>query len=135
MKSALPPPIIPKRYKTAVGRFSYRHMPLPHYSFGIQQIQLTKKQTMLMASAEKALCDKIIATAGVLLRSVKQTLQLLIEDFRIDESALQKLETTTINSWLKMRPKEIAWQRLQKHFLKVLVFDAAMPLLGVFTNN
>ena len=92
-------------YKTVAGRFSYRSMPLPYYSFGIKQVQLTKKQTVLMASAEKALCDKIIATPGVLLRSVKQTLALLIEDFRMDETALRKLETTTINSWLKDAPK------------------------------
>ena len=95
-----------KMYKTAVGRFSYKNMPLPYYSFGIKQVQLTKKQTVLMASMEKALCDKIIATSGVLLRSVKQTLELLIEDFRIDENFLRKLEITTISSWLKDAPKE-----------------------------
>lgn len=95
-----------KMYKTAVGRFSYRNMPLPYYSFGIKQVQLTKKQTVLMASMEKALCDKIIATSGVLLRSVKQTLELLIEDFRIDENNLRMLEITTIISWLKDAPKE-----------------------------
>ena len=95
-----------KMYKTAVGRFSYKNMPLPYYSYGIKQVQLTKKQMVLMASTEKALCDKIIATPGVLLRSVKQTLELLIEDFRIDESYLRKLEITTISSWLKDAPKE-----------------------------
>ncbi|MEO6815002.1 MAG: hypothetical protein ABI172_13805 [Ginsengibacter sp.] len=95
-----------KMYKTAVGRFSYKHMPLPYCSFGIKQVQLTKKQTVLMASMEKALCDKIIATSGVLLRSVKQTLELLIEDFRIDENYLRKLEITTISKWLKDAPKE-----------------------------
>lgn len=89
-------------------------MPLPYYSFGIKQVQLTKKQTVLMASKEKALCDKIIATPGVLLRSVKQTLELLIEDFRIDESALRKLETATINSWLKDAPKKNSLATLVK---------------------
>ncbi|MCW3090494.1 MAG: hypothetical protein JWP81_1563 [Ferruginibacter sp.] len=95
-----------KMYKTAVGRFSYKNMPLPYYSFGIKQVQLTKKQTVLMASKEKALCDKIIATPGVLLRSVKQTLELLIEDFRIDENFLRNLDITVISSWLKDAPKE-----------------------------
>ena len=103
-----------KTYKTVAGRFSYRRIPLPYYSFGIQQVQLTKKQTVLMASKEKALCDKIIATPGVLLRSVKQTLALLIEDFRIDENALRKLETATINSWLKNAPKENSLATLVK---------------------
>lgn len=97
---------ISRMYKTAVGRFSYKNMPLPYYSFGIKQVSLTNKQTVLMASMEKALCDKIIATPGVLLRSVKQTLELLIEDFRIDENNLQKLEIATISSWLEDAPKE-----------------------------
>ena len=103
-----------KIYKTAMGRFSYAKMPLPYYSFGIQQVQLTKRQTVLMASKEKALCDKIITTSGVLLRSVKQTLELLIEDFRIDETSLRTLETPTINSWLKDAPKQNSLATLVK---------------------
>ena len=59
-----------------------------------------------MASPEKALCDKIVTTSGVLLRSVKQTLELLIEDFRIDKQMLRNLDTTIISSWLKDAPKE-----------------------------
>lgn len=102
-----------KKYKTKMGRFRYRHMPLPYYSFGIQQVQLSKKQTVLIASREKALCDKIITTPGVLLRSVKQTLELLMEDFRVDEHSLRKFETKIISSWLKDAPK--------KNSLKILV--------------
>jgi predicted transcriptional regulator of viral defense system len=95
-----------KTYKTAIGRFSYKYMPLPYYSFGIKQVTLTKKQTVLMASQEKALCDKIISTSGVLLRSVKQALELLIEDFRIDKQMLRNLDTASISGWLKDAPKE-----------------------------
>ncbi len=95
-----------KTYKTDIGRFSYKYMPLPYYSFGIKQVALTKKQTVMMASQEKALCDKIITTSGVLLRSVKQTLELLTEDFRIDKEMLRSLDATAISGWLKDAPKE-----------------------------
>ena len=95
-----------KTYKTAIGRFSYKYMPLPYYSFGIKQVKLTKKQTVLMASPEKALCDKIICTSGILLRSVKQTAALLIEDFRIDKQMLRSLDIPAISSWQKEAPKE-----------------------------
>lgn len=95
-----------KTYKTAIGRFSYTHMELPYYSFGIKQVELTKKQTVLIASPEKALCDKIVTTSGVLLRSVKQTLELLIEDFRIDKQMLRDLEINTISKWLNQAPKK-----------------------------
>jgi hypothetical protein len=105
---------ISKTFKTAVGRFSYTYMPLPYYSFGIRQVALTKRQTVLMASKEKALCDKIITTSGVLLRSIKQTLALLIEDFRIDKSLLRSLDTTSIDNWLKDAPKENSLKILVK---------------------
>ncbi len=81
-------------------------MALPYYSFGISQVILTKRQTVLMASPEKALCDKIITTSGILLRSVKQTAALLIEDFRIDKQMLRNLNVTAISSWVKDAPKE-----------------------------
>ena len=89
-------------------------MALPYYSFGIKQVILTKKQTVLMASPEKALCDKIITTSGVLLRSVKQTSVLLIEDFRIDKQMLRNLDITAISSWLKDAPKENSLMMLVK---------------------
>jgi hypothetical protein len=94
-----------RTYKTPIGRFSYTHLGLPYYSFGIKQVELTKKQTVLMASPEKAICDKIVITSGVLLRSVKQTLSLLIEDFRIDRQLLQTLDSRAIDSWLNAAPK------------------------------
>jgi hypothetical protein len=103
-----------KTFKTAIGRFSYIYMPLPYYSFGIRQVALTKRQTVLMASGEKALCDKIITTSGILLRSVKQTLALLMEDFRIDKEQLRSLDATAIDNWLEDAPKENSLRTLVK---------------------
>jgi hypothetical protein len=80
-----------KKYETAAGRFTYIHMLPPYYAFGIQQVTLTERQQVLMASPEKALCDKIITTSGILLRSKKQTMDLLLEDLRITETALKEL--------------------------------------------
>lgn len=76
-----------KVYKTPVGRYSYTHAPLPYYAFGIKHLALTKKQTIMIATPEKALCDKIITTSGLLLRSNKQVMELLLEDLRIEEQA------------------------------------------------
>lgn len=103
-----------KTFKTAIGRFSYNYMPLPYYSLGIRQVELTKRQTVLMASGEKALCDKIITTSGILLRSVKQTLALLKEDFRIDKEQLRSLDATVITTWLEVAPKENSLRILVK---------------------
>jgi hypothetical protein len=94
-----------KTYKTKAGRFRYLHMPLPYYSFGIQQVELTKKQWVLMATPEKALCDKIITTPGMILRSVKQVRELLLEDLRMERQPLRNLAAGEISKWVKDAPK------------------------------
>lgn len=95
-----------EKYNTPAGRFSYQHLPSPYYSFGIESISLAPKQTALIASREKALCDKVILTSGITLRSTRQTRDFLLEDLRMDETMLQKLNTTIIQSWLKDAPKK-----------------------------
>jgi hypothetical protein len=103
-----------KTYRTPVGRFSYKHLPLPYYSFGIRRIELTKRQAALIASPEKALCDKIVATTGILLRSIKQVMDFLIEDLRIDEEQLRTLNTKEMSSWLTDAPKRNSLTMLVK---------------------
>jgi hypothetical protein len=103
-----------KKYKTSVGRFTYQQLPSPYYSFGIRSIQLTAKQTVLIASPEKALCDKIIITSAINLRSVKQTREFLLDDLRIDEEQLQTLDREIIHSWLEDAPKKTSLTMLIK---------------------
>ena len=103
-----------KKFNTPVGRFNFQHLPSPYYSFGIESIQLTSKQTALIASKEKAVCDKIILTSGLTLRSTRQTKDFLVEDLRMDESKLQSLDTKIIRSWLKDAPKKNSLEMLIK---------------------
>ncbi len=103
-----------KKYTTPVGRFSFYHVPSPYYAFGIRSVQLTAKQTVLIASPEKALCDKIILTSAINLRSVKQTREFLLEDLRIDEEQLQTLDSEIIHSWLENAPKKTSLKMLIK---------------------
>lgn len=103
-----------KTYKTPVGRFSYFHAPLPYYSFGIRSEALSNKQWALIASPEKALCDKIVMTSGVVLRSTLQVQQFLQEDLRIDEDRLRELDRETISSWTADAPKKSSLQMLVK---------------------
>jgi hypothetical protein len=94
-----------KTYQTPMGRFSYFHMALPYYAFGIKIVSLTARQVVLMASPEKALCDKIVQTSGVQLRSPNQTLEFLLEDMRIDEEMLNQLDLREMDSWINEVPK------------------------------
>lgn len=103
-----------KKYTTPVGRFVYLHAALPYYAFGIKRVQLTKKQAVLIASPEKALCDKIVMTSGVFLRSIRQTTAFLLEDLRIDESRLRSFHIQDIQSWVNNSPKASSLSMLIK---------------------
>jgi hypothetical protein len=89
-----------KKFKTPLGIFSYTHIPLPYYSFGIEQLALTETQTVMIASPEKALSDKIITTAGIQLRSSKQVLTYLEEELRIEKESLRNLNTREMVKWI-----------------------------------
>ena len=103
-----------KKFKTPIGTFSYTNIPLPYYSFGIEKLSLTPKQTILIGSPEKALCDKIITTSGILFRSKKQVLEYLTEDLRIDLDTLSSLNHIEITNWLPDCPKKSSIELLIK---------------------
>lgn len=97
---------VSKKFKTPLGIFTYTHLPLPYYSFGLCQLVISVNQYAVMASAEKAICDKIICTKNVRLRSKQDAYHFLINDLRIDADALKKLDTTLIEDWLPHAPKK-----------------------------
>jgi hypothetical protein len=103
-----------KTFKTPVGRFSYFHLPLPYYSFGIRQVELSMNQRILMASPEKALCDKIINTSGLLLRSSRQVKEWLFDDMRISRENIINLDYREMSKWVKEAPKKSSINMLVK---------------------
>lgn len=108
-----------KKYKTPLGRFSYRSMPLPYYSFGIRSVELSPGQVALVATPEKALCDKIITTAGLTLRSPAQTRSFLMDDLRIDPEWLHKFNLKELRSWIEDAPKKKSLRMLIKTLEKL----------------
>lgn len=99
-------------YETPIGRFTYRHLSSPYYSFGLERVEVGTDQFILMASAEKAVCDKIITTAGITLRSQSQTLEFLMEDMRIEAETLSTFDIEVIDSWIEDAPKASSLQML-----------------------
>ena len=95
-----------RSFTTPAGLFTYTHLPLPYYTFGIQQAQPATDQYVMMASPEKALCDKIVTTAGIILRSQASARAYLTEDLRMDEDSLRELNTGIIRAWLPDAPKK-----------------------------
>lgn len=103
-----------KLYKTPVGRFSYKNLKIPYYSYGIKNIKHSPKQTMLVASPEKALFDKVVLTPKIYLRSIKQTREFLMEDLRIDSEVLSTLNPNVMELWIKNAPKKSSLEMLIK---------------------
>ena len=95
-----------RTFITPVGRFSYTHLSLPYYSLGILQLKLSDEQNVMIASREKALFDKVITTAGIVLRSKRGVLDYLIENLRIDEDSIKEFDTDAMASWLPDAPKK-----------------------------
>ena len=105
-------PKISKKIMVQNAVYSYTHLPIAYYPLGMQSLSLTKTQTVLIASPEKALCDKLITTAGINLRSKQQAMAFLVEDLRIDKDQLRELNTTEMISCLPVCPKRKSIQLL-----------------------
>lgn len=108
-----------KWYKTEVGRFSYHQLKTPYYSYGLKCIEQTPRQSMLVASPEKALCDKIVLTPNVNMRSMKQTQEFLMQDLRINREDLISLDTNMMKLWTETAPKSNSLKTLIKTLEKL----------------
>ncbi|SDF81939.1 Transcriptional regulator, AbiEi antitoxin, Type IV TA system [Mucilaginibacter pineti] len=103
-----------KEFNTPAGIFTYTHLALPYYAFGLNMIKLSNEQRGIIASPEKALCDKIVSTSGILLRSTTQVAAYLLDDLRMDESSLKSLDVEKMMSWLPDAPKRDSLNMLIK---------------------
>lgn len=70
-----------KKYTNKIGTFTYRDVPAACYPYGIE-IQTEDQYTYLIASAEKALCDKLYSLPPV--KNKKELHNLMFQDLRID---------------------------------------------------
>lgn len=104
---------ISKTFSCQGINYSFTHLPLAYYPIGIQTLSITNSQHVLIASPEKSICDKIIATSGIHLRSKKQCMEYLVDDLRIDKENLRQLKIKEIVNLLSVCPK--------KSSIKVLV--------------
>lgn len=93
-------------FRNNLGSFEYKKIPLPYYSFGINREKLRENQFALIATAEKALLDKIVSSAGILLRSTTSAQSFLTENLRIDIDQLKLLDTEMMKTWITDIPKK-----------------------------
>lgn len=82
-----------KIYETRVGTFIYRQLKPEYYQLGYG-LHCLQEQNYLIATPEKALCDKLYLSPGV--NDLQELRQLLFEDLRIDQDRLLELDTSLI---------------------------------------
>ncbi len=77
-----------KTYQNALGTFTYRDIPSEVYPYGIKIVD-TDKYPYSIATAEKALCDKLYSLQPV--KNKKEMIHLLFHDLRIDQDVFENL--------------------------------------------
>lgn len=103
-----------RTFVTTAGIFSYVRQPAPYYAFGIRHVNLSEEQFALIASPEKAICDKIISSSGAIFRSRRNVLSYLTEELWMDTEMLKTLDTRMIGEWISQAPKKKSIEMLVK---------------------
>ena len=87
-----------KEFTSPIGRFTYKVVPLQAYALGVDWIYDKTHGGKLIATAEKALCDKIRSDRGIG-RLSQQKLEIYLEhDLRIDMDLLFTLDVELIEA-------------------------------------
>jgi predicted transcriptional regulator of viral defense system len=87
-----------KEFLTPVGRFTYKVVPLQAYALGVDWMYDKTDGGKLIATAEKALCDKIKSDRGIGRLSQAKLEAYLEHDLRIDMELLFSLDTELIEA-------------------------------------
>jgi predicted transcriptional regulator of viral defense system len=103
-----------KNFKTASGRYSFRQVKKELYSIGIK-IESSKNGNFIIASKEKALCDKIYYTKDIQITSKKAMIEFLKDDLRIDLDELQDCDIEIFTKYY-----EISKSKKIKFLIQVL---------------
>lgn len=81
-----------RSFDTPVGRFSYRQIPLPAFQLGMRRVEESPGKAFLIASAEKALADKIFDDRKIGAATSGRMAEYLLENLRLDRAGLMRLD-------------------------------------------
>ncbi|MEA2042815.1 MAG: hypothetical protein U9N85_09720 [Bacteroidota bacterium] len=90
-----------KVFKTDIGVFSYKQIKNELFRLGIT-IEKAKYGNFLIASKEKAICDKVYLTSGIKLTSKTSMIDFLENDLRIDIDDLEGLNLNIFFEYYKI---------------------------------
>lgn len=100
-----------RAFDTPVGRFTYRQIPLAAFHIGMNRVEETPGKAFLIASAEKALADKIFDERNIGAAAPGRMMDYLQGNLRLDPAGLVRLDPDLV--------REIAG-RYQSRKLRIL---------------
>jgi len=103
-----------KSYTTPFGRFTYIKSPACLYSIGLATHENPDGTFFMLASKEKALCDKLLFTKKLSISSEKAMRQYIEEDLRIELSDLADFDLETIEACIQCNYKVKLLEMLYK---------------------
>jgi hypothetical protein len=86
-----------KAYDTPIGRFTYHPVPPQAYALGVDWLYDNVHGGKLIATPEKALCDKIRSDRSIGRLSQQKLDDYLVHDLRIDTALLGDIDTALIS--------------------------------------
>ena len=93
-----------RNFVNEVGRFEYVHISREAFPIG-----LTRKRegdvTFIIATPEKALCDLIASTSGLVLRYKSEAVRYLEEDLRFDMDCLEGMDADVFERYIEVGKK------------------------------
>lgn len=110
-----------KEFKNELGIFDYITVPEDYYPIGITQEKAYEKFNFLIATPEKAICDMIITTPGLHVRTMKSMLQYLEDDLRIDRETWKELNPDIIAECIATGRKKVELTQLYKLLSKTRI--------------
>jgi predicted transcriptional regulator of viral defense system len=103
-----------KQYETPIGRFEYVKVPEKYYPIGVNPEIIDNSYSFLIATPEKALCDKIINTPQLRLQSVRAIQVYLEEDLRFEMSVLSSFNSEIVKECIEFGKKKTELTQLLK---------------------
>lgn len=90
-----------KSFKTDNGIFSFKQIKKELFPIGLT-IESTKNGNYIIASKEKALCDKVYSTKDIQITSKKSMINFLVDDLRIDVDELEDCDMDIFMKYFKI---------------------------------
>lgn len=90
-----------KSFETNNGFFSFVHIKKELFSLGLS-IESTKNGNFIIATKEKALCDKVYYTKDMQITSKKSMISFLVDDLRIDVDELEDCDMSILIKYFEI---------------------------------